>query len=53
MKMKEGLIGKLKEKIWKEKVDLYFIRFSRKHDITLDYVVQIVNNLRYKNKKGD
>ena len=51
--MKEGLIRKLKEKIWKEKVDLYFITFSRKHNITQDYVIQIVNKLRYKNKKGD
>jgi len=51
--VKERLIGKFKEKIWKEMVDLYFIRFSRKHNITQDYIIETVNNLRYKNKKGD
>ena len=49
--MNEGLIGKLKEKIWKEKVDSYFRKFSKKHNITQDYIIEVVNKVRY--KKGD
>ena len=49
--MKEELIGKLKEKIWKGKVDSYFRKFSRKHNITQDYIIEAVNKVRY--KKGD
>ena len=51
--MKEGLIGKLKDEVEKQKVDSYFRRFSRKHNITQDYIIEAVNKLRYKNKKGD
>ena len=50
--MNEGLIGKLKEKVWKEKVDLYLRRFSKKNHITQDYIIDVVNKERYKNRKG-
>ena len=50
--MNEGLIGKLKEKVWKEKVDLYFRWFSKKNHITQDYIIDVVNKERYKNRKG-
>ena len=49
--MNEGLIGKLKEKILKQKVDSYFRKFSKKHNITQDYIIEAVNKVRY--KKGD
>jgi len=51
--MNEGLIGKLKYEVEKQKVDSYFRKFSRKHNITQDYIIETVNKLRYKNKKGD
>jgi len=51
--MNEGLIGKLKHEVEKQKIDSYFRRFPRKHDITQDYIIETVNKLRYKNKKGD
>jgi len=50
--MNEGLIGKLKEKVWKGKVDLYFRRFSKKNRIIQDYIIDVVNKERYKNGKG-
>jgi len=48
-----GLIRKFKEKIQKKKIDSYFRKFSRKHNVTQDYIIETVNKLRYKNKKGD
>ena len=49
--MNEGLIGKLKEKVQRQWVDLYFKRFSKKNHITQDYIIEAVNKIRY--KKGD
>jgi len=42
---------KSKDEAEKQKVDSYFRRFSRKHNITQDYIIEAVNKVRY--KKGD
>jgi len=36
-------------------IDSYFRKFSKKHNITQDYIIEAVNKVRYKtkNKKGD
>ena len=34
-------------------VDSYFRKYSKKHNITQNYIVEAVNRVRYKTKKGD
>jgi len=38
-----------------EEVDSYFREYSKKNNITQDYIIEAVNGVRYKtkNKKGD
>jgi len=36
-----------------ENIDSYFRKFSKKHNITQDYIIEAVNKVRYKTKKGD
>jgi len=41
---------KSKDEVEKQKVDSYFRRFSKEHNITQDYIIEAVNKVRYKKR---
>jgi len=46
---------KSKEEVKKQKIDSYFRKYSKEHNITQDYIIDAVNRVRYnkKDKKVD